>query len=121
MDSNEKKAVFKELKNDILEYLELRTELIKLSLIEITAKATTSLVSAISLMVLFIFFLFFLFLALGFYLGDLLGSPFKGFGIIALFYMILIILFILIKKKNIEQPLTDKIIENLTQQNEQDK
>jgi ABC-type multidrug transport system permease subunit len=119
LNSENQKSVFSDLKNELVEYVELRTELTKLSAYEIISKAGVSLVSAMALVIFAFFFMFFLFLALGFYFGKVLNSLYQGFGIIAFFYLILIILYLIIRKKYIEKPLMNKIIESLTENDEQ--
>jgi len=119
LETNSKKSVFSELKDDLVEYVELRAELTKLSTFEIISKASVALVSAMALVIFAFFFLFFLFLSLGFYFGKVLNSLFQGFGIVAFFYLVLLILYLFIRKKYIEKPLMNKIIESLTESNEQ--
>lgn len=119
METNNNKSVFSDLKNDLVEYVELRAELTKLSTFEIISKGGVSLVSAMALVIFSFFFLFFLFLSLGFYFGKLLNSLYQGFGIIAFFYLILLLVYLFIRKKYIEKPLMNKIIESLTENNEQ--
>lgn len=118
MDLNNNKTIFSELKNDIVEYVELRSELTKLSAFEIISKAGVSLISAFALLIFAFFFMFFLFLSLGFYFGKLLNSSYQGFGIIAIFYLVLFLLYLALRKRFIEKPLMNKIIESLTENNE---
>jgi uncharacterized membrane protein YozB (DUF420 family) len=119
LDTNKNKTVFSDLKDELVEYVELRSELTKLSTFEIISKAGVSLVSAMALVIFAFFFLFFLFLSLGFYFGKLLNSLYQGFGIIAFFYLLLLIIYLGLRKKYIEKPLMNKIIESLTENNEQ--
>ena len=119
MNNKNQKSVFSDLKNELVEYVELRAELTKLSAFEIISKAGVSLVSAMALVIFAFFFMFFLFLALGFYFGKVFNSLYQGFGIIAFFYLLLIIIYLMIRKRYIEQPLMNKIIESLTDNNEQ--
>jgi hypothetical protein len=119
LNNKNQKSVFSDLKNELVEYVELRAELTKLSAFEIISKAGVSLVSAMALVIFAFFFMFFLFLALGFYFGKVFNSLYQGFGIIAFFYLLLIIIYLMIRKRYIEQPLMNKIIESLTDNNEQ--
>lgn len=118
METNTNKSIFSDLKDELVEYVELRSELTKLSTFEIISKAGVSLVSAMALVIFAFFFLFFLFLSLGFYFGKLLNSLYQGFGIIAFFYLLLFIIYLIIRKKYIEKPLMNKIIESLTENDE---
>lgn len=119
MNTNNNKAVFSDLKDDLVEYVELRSELTKLSTFEIISKAGVSLVSAMALVIFTFFFLFFLFLSLGFYFGKVFNSLYQGFGIIAFFYLLLLFIYLMIRKKYIEKPLMNKIIESLTEPHEE--
>lgn len=119
MEANNKKSVFSDLKDDLVEYVELRSDLTKLTAFEIISKAGVSLISAMALIIFAFFFLFFLFLSLGFYFGKLLDSLYQGFGIIAFFYLLLLLIYLMLRKKYIEKPLMNKIIESLTEKNEQ--
>lgn len=115
MENNSNQSVFSELKTDIIEYIELKSDLTKLSLYEIISKAGASIISALSLIIMTFFFLFFLFLSLGFYLSKLLDSLYFGFGIISLFYLFLLLIYLAIRKKHVERPIMNKIIESLTE------
>ncbi len=119
METNSNQSIFSDLKNDLVEYVELKSDLTKLTLFEIIAKAIVSLVSSLTLVIFAFFFLFFLFLSLGFYFGEVLNSLHLGFGIIASFYLLLILIYITIRKKMIEKPMMNKIIERLTEHHEQ--
>jgi hypothetical protein len=119
LESKNNNSVFSDLKDELVDYVEIRSELTKLSVFEIISKASASLVSAMALVIFAFFFLFFLFLSLGFYFGKLLNSLYQGFGIIALFYLLLMLIYLMIRKKHIEKPLINKIIESLTENHEQ--
>jgi hypothetical protein len=119
LESNTNKSVFTELKDDLVEYVEIKSELTKLSTFEIISKAAASLFSAMAIGTFIFFFLFFLFLSLGFYFGEKLDSLYQGFGIIAFFYVLLLLIYIVVRKKYVERPLMNKIIESLTENHEQ--
>jgi ABC-type multidrug transport system permease subunit len=119
LETNTNKSVFSDLKDDLIEYVELRSDLTKLTAYEIISKAGVSLISAMALLIFAFFFLFFLFLSLGFYFGKILNSLYQGFGIIAFFYLMLLLIYLMIRKKFIEKPLMNKIIESLTDNHEQ--
>lgn len=118
MEDDKPKSVFSDLKDELINYVELRTELTKISSYEIISKLGASLVSALALVIFIFFFLFFLFLSLGFYFAKVFNSFYYGFGLIAGFYLFLLLIFILIKNKFIEKPIMNKIIESLTASHE---
>ena len=76
---------FAELKEDISTYVELRLELLKLNTYERVAKTMAVFSYGIVLVLLAFFAILFLFLALGFFLGELLGSMALLFGITMFF------------------------------------
>ena len=78
-------TVFRELKEDVSAYVELKLELLKLSTYERTGKVIAVLSYGLAF-----FAILFIFLALGFFLGDWLGSSGFGFGIVAVLYLLLI-------------------------------
>lgn len=116
MDENkhDNKSALSDLKDEIVEYAELRAELAKLSTFELLSKAVVSAMSMLILLIFAFFFLFFIFLAAGFYFGELLNSPAKGFLIVAFFYFVLALIYILIRKRFIENPLRNTIIDMLS-------
>ena len=67
-------TVFRELKEDVSAYVELKLELLKLSTYERTGKVIAVLSYGLILLFLAFFAILFIFLALGFFLGDWLGS-----------------------------------------------
>lgn len=83
-------TVFRELKEDVSAYVELKLELLKLSTYERTGKVIAVLSYGLILLFLAFFAILFIFLALGFFLGDWLGSSGFGFGIVAVLYLLLI-------------------------------
>ncbi len=64
-------TVFRELKEDVSAYVELKLELLKLSTYERTGKVIAVLSYGLILLFLAFFAILFIFLALGFFLGDL--------------------------------------------------
>ena len=71
-------TVFRELKEDVSAYVELKLELLKLSTYERTGKVIAVLSYGLILLFLAFFAILFIFLALGFFLGDWLGSAPPG-------------------------------------------
>jgi len=118
LEEDKSNSVFSDLKDEIISYLELRAELTKISSYEIISKLGASIVSALALVIFIFFFLFFLFLSLGFYFAKVFDSFYYGFGLVAGFYLFLLLVFIIIKKKFIEKPIMNKIIESLTASHE---
>lgn len=91
--------IFNELKNDISTYVELKLELLKLGTYERTGKVIAVLSYGLILMFLAFFTVLFIFLALGFFLGEQLGSSSAGFGIVAALYLLILGVILLNKNK----------------------
>ena len=105
--------IFRELKKDLSEYVELKLELLKLSTYERTGKVLAVLSYGVILLFLAFFAILFIFLALGFFLGDIFGSVGSGFAIVAILYVLLIGIIILNKNK-ISEKVLNVVIAALT-------
>ena len=90
---------FAELKEDISTYVELRLELLKLNTYERVAKTMAVFSYGIVLVLLAFFAILFLFLALGFFLGELLGSMALGFVLVVGMYLLLFGITMFFKRK----------------------
>jgi len=114
-------SFFTELKQIIINYLEAKIMLYKVSAFEKIATVIAVFFSSIVITLLCFFTLFFLSIAGGFYFGTLLKSNSLGFLIIFAVYVIALILVIIFRKKIIEKPLMDKVIEQLFHESQNDK
>jgi hypothetical protein len=91
-------------------YIELRYQLIKLELTEQVARVVSSLTAIIITTIIGIGVLFFISMFGAFYFSEFYGSTTKGFGIIALVYLILFILFLIFGRSIIVKPMSKLII-----------
>lgn len=91
--------IFRELKEDVSAYVELKLELLKLSTYERSGQLIAILSYGLILLCMAFFAKLFIFLALGFFLSDLLGSMGAGFAIVAAVYLLLIGLIIMNKQR----------------------
>lgn len=105
--------IFHELKDDIWAYVELKLELLKLSTYERTGKVIALLSYGLILLFSAFFAVVFIFLALGFLLGDLLGSFGAGFGIVAVLY-ILFVGIIIMNRDRISTKVLNEVIDAMT-------
>ncbi len=101
------------LSDSLKQYIQLNYEIVKLEATRKTSEIGSSLLSSLVLGVALFLFAFALSMYVGFYLSALLGDTFSGFGIIAGFYLLVSIILLLARRKLIENPLRDKIIEKL--------
>ncbi|MDR2774916.1 MAG: phage holin family protein [Tannerella sp.] len=90
----EAEEIFRELKDDISAYAELKLELLKLNAYERIGKVFAVLSYGLLLSALILFAILFAMLAFGFLLSKQLDSTTAGFAIVAGLYVILILLVI---------------------------
>ena len=100
------------------DYLDTNIELKKLTIIQAVAKTAGSLASGIILSIVAVFFLFFLSIGAGFYFGELLSSVYKGFFVVAAFYLFVGIIVMLVRKNYIQNPIIDKLISKILKKSE---
>lgn len=105
--------IFQKLKEDLSTYVELKVELLKLTAYERMGKFFSALSYGLILLFLAFFSILFVFLALGFFLGDLLGTVAGGFAIVALLYMVIFAI-IIYNKKKIQLAIINEVIVILT-------
>lgn len=86
------KDIFRKLRDDLIAYVEVKFELLKLSTYERTGKLIAVLSYAVILLFLAFFATLFLFLALGLFLGSVIGSISGGIAIVCLIYLLAILL-----------------------------
>ncbi|WP_299764039.1 hypothetical protein [uncultured Dokdonia sp.] len=101
------------LYNKAKQYTETSIELYKLSAIDTSADVVSSLASRAILILVISTCIIFLNLGLALYLGNLLGDYFKGFLIVALFYLLLAIIIYFFNKTLIRKPITNLMITKL--------
>lgn len=93
------REIFRELRNDISSYVELKLELLKLSTYERSGHLIAVLSYGLIILFLAFFAILFIFLALGFFMGDVFGSIGAGFAFVAVLYLLLIGLIMTNKQK----------------------
>ncbi|WP_152640671.1 phage holin family protein [Flavobacterium sp. 316] len=94
-------------------YTKTSVELIKLSAIEKISEAISVLVSHIAIIVLVAFFLFFINIGISLWIGKLIGEYYIGFLIVSFVYLLLGLLIYKYKKKTIENPINELMINTL--------
>ena len=105
--------IFSELKKDVTAYMESKLELLKLSAYERTGKVISVLSYGLILLFLGFFAILFIFMAVGFFLGEWLGSSGAVLGIVALLYLLLIGI-ILLTKDRIRTKIINEVIAALS-------
>ncbi len=108
----EKEGFFVETKEMIEEYVDDRLLLVKLQLTEKAAKLSSMVFIAATVgFLLLILFMIVTFIA-GFYLSQAVGSYWGGFGILALFYIVVIFTLLYMHKTFLSKYIIDKVIKN---------
>lgn len=93
------------------EYAETQMEIIRLKAIDKASTMISSLATKIIYITVFLMGLFLLNLALGFWLGELLGKVYYGFFALAAFYFIVGIIIFAISKNSIGNPIRNALID----------
>jgi hypothetical protein len=91
-------------------YLGDRVLLFKLKATAQFARLASILFIGMTLLLLGFFMLLFLSIMAGYYFGELTGSLFYGFGIITLFYLILLLAILSTRKKYLQPYLTNMVV-----------
>lgn len=100
----EQKFSIRGLIQKVKEYIQNRKVLTKLVIVERISTIVASMITDLLVIILGFFVLFFLSVALGLYIGELVGSSALGFLILGGIYGLLILIIVL-AKKNIENKL----------------
>jgi uncharacterized membrane protein YqjE len=93
-------------------YLDTRIDLVRLEAQEKAKTAFVATAHGVTMGIIGLFFFIFLNVFLGLLLNDALDSPYWGFGIIAGFYLVLLIIFVVGVDKKLFQGLADKTLDN---------
>jgi Putative Actinobacterial Holin-X, holin superfamily III len=101
---------FNTIKKDILDYLEVRLDLIKLHTAENISKILSKVVNIAIIGFLMVFIFLFLSFAAGYFFAEHFQSNKLGFLCVAGIYLILLIVFLLTKKQIVERPIIKSTI-----------
>jgi hypothetical protein len=101
---------FNNIKKDILEYIQVEFDLIRLQTAENVSRMFSKAANIIILGYLVLFVLLFLSFSAGYYISSLLNSDELGFLCVAGFYVLLIILFLLVRKQIVDRPIIKAIV-----------
>ncbi len=107
----EKKPGFFEDTQDLLEeYISNRLQLIKMQTSEKSAKLVSLVFAGLVIALLAFFILLFLSIMAGYYFSELTHSQFYGFGIVAAFYMVLLVLVLYLRKRFLDKYISDLVV-----------
>lgn len=98
---------------NLKDYVSTNYELIKLQATERTSVIGSGIISTIIIVIIGLLFFFALSLGVSFYLSALIGDTFSGFLIVAGFYLLLTLILYFGRKKLLETPIREKIIQKI--------
>ena len=110
------KSLIELLFEKIEEYGKTNYELIKFKLLRATAIIVPSLISKLIVVLVFFFFTLILSIGIAYFLSELLGNLYIGFFIVAIFYLVIGIIFHFYLYKWIKKPIGDSIVKQLLKQ-----
>lgn len=100
------------LMGNLMGYLDTRIDLVRLEAQEKVKSAFVGTVHGVTLALIGLLFFVFLNLFVALLLNDVLDSPYWGFGIVAAFYLLLLVIFLVGVDKKLFQGLADKMLNN---------
>ncbi len=107
----EKKPGFFEDTQDLLEeYISNRLQLIKMQTSEKSAKLVSLVFAGLVIALLAFFILLFISIMAGYYFSELTHSQFYGFGIVAAFYIVLLVLVLYLRKRFLDKYISDLVV-----------
>jgi hypothetical protein len=95
------------------EYLKTNIQLIKLQAVGKASHIIATVLSQLILLIIAVFFMLFLNIGIALWIGSLLGKLCYGFFIVAAFYVLIGLVFIIFKKKMIKKPINNFLIKEL--------
>ena len=101
-------GLFEEIKSDVTNYVTNTIEIVRLETFEKVSKGTATTAFSLFLAGLIFMILALGLLTFGFYLGDVFGSNWKGFGVVTLGSIVISLVLLLVKK-----PLKNSIINSV--------
>ena len=98
--------------DQLKEYVETRLKLAKLQAIEGSSSFAASIIADFAVVITLVLAFIFASLTLAYYLSDVLGTNWMGFGCVAILYL-LIALVIKLNKRRIEKPIANEFIQKI--------
>ena len=98
--------------DQLKEYVETRIKLAKLQAIERSSTVAASIIADLAVVITLALAFIFASFTLAYYLSDVLGTNWMGFGCVAILYL-LIALVIKLSKKQIEKPIANEFIQKI--------
>lgn len=109
----DKATLINQLIDQAESYGKTSIELLKLKAVDKVADATSSLVSWTIVIVSVALFFMTLNVGLALLIGDLLGKSWLGFFVVAAFYALIALIFLIFRKRWIKKPVSDSVINQM--------
>ncbi|MDA3930482.1 MAG: phage holin family protein [Prolixibacteraceae bacterium] len=104
-----------ELIENLKQYTVTTIEIFKLEATERSSAIVSKLISKVVIGLIVLLFAFFLSMGICFYLSQLFGNNYLGFGMVAGFYLLVGIILIIGRKKLLINPMRERMIQDLLQ------
>jgi hypothetical protein len=110
----------RENKRLVKEWLETRLDIFKLKMIRSVSKSAGYLIWTIIAMLLFTLLMIFAGVTAGFWLSALTGSYSKGFGIVTLFILFLVLMLVIFRKTLFVNPVIRNLVSKMSSDTRED-
>lgn len=118
MDDKTVTRLFDDMKGDVTSFVKSNIELAKLETFEKLSKASANTTTTLVLIKLSTIILILIFATLGFYLADVLGSNWQGFALASAGAILLLVIFLLLRK-TVKKSITNSIISFLMRKDDE--
>jgi hypothetical protein len=119
MEEKKVSTLFEEMRDDVGKFIKSTLELGKLEAFEKLSLGSSAFLYGLILAGAGTIALLFVLVSAGIYLGELLGSLWMGFGIVAAFTLLVVIILLLVRKP-IQRSFTNSIVRFLLKQDDKD-
>jgi uncharacterized membrane protein YqjE len=116
----EKQSFFEDTQDIAEDYVKNRMQLFKLQVAEKSARLVSLIFAGLIIGLLLFFILLFLSMMAGYYFSEKLHNQFYGFGIVAVFYILLLIIILYLRKRFLDKYISDAVIKIFFDLNEDD-
>ena len=106
----QKPSFFEETQDLVEDYVSNRLKLLRLQTAEKSAKLVSLLLTVLVMALLCFFILLFLSITAGYFLAQKTGSLFTGFGIVAIFYVLLLVVILYLRKRVLDKYIADTVV-----------
>lgn len=109
MEEKKVSTLFEEMRDDVSNYITSTLEYGKLEVFEKASIGSSAITYGLILAGVTLFALLFIFLTVGLYLGELLQNVWAGFGIVAAFALLLVLIMLLLKRP-LRKKITNRVV-----------